>query len=137
MAVDDQELAAHHALLQASMERELERRAAAARRPGQGLTLDSQVRPLQQGLYFGQGFKPPAHVAPVAPPGDPLVGGVLAAGAQVAAPGSRRPAVSQLVTTTSAPVAHNRTGPQVEYVDVGPRRGLLGRIIDRLRGGAR
>lgn len=75
MAVDDQELAAHHALLAASMEREMERRAAAARRPGQGLTLDSQVRPGQQGLYFGEGFKPPAHVAPVAPPGDPLVGG--------------------------------------------------------------
>jgi hypothetical protein len=63
---------------------------------------------------------------------------VLAAGAQVVVLGSRRPAVSQLVTTTSAPVAHNRGG-QVAYVDAGEPAagGLLRRFLDWLRGGAR
>jgi hypothetical protein len=148
MAVDEVTQAEHRQLLAASMANELERRAAAARRPGQGLTLDSADvsyvggavwQAPQVGAFFGTGYRPAPHQAPVAPPGDPLVGGVAAAGAAVVAPGSRRLAAP--VAAGSAPVghvntAHNRGGETV-YVDAGPRRGLLGRIIDRLRGGAR
>jgi hypothetical protein len=133
----------HRALLAAAMNVELGRREAAARTPGIGYLLNTDKISYQAGApwlepqvglgFGGQGHTPAPHVPPVPVHADPAVSGVPGLAA-VVAPGSRRPATSQLVTTTSAPVAH-RSGPQVAYVDAGPRRGLLGRIIDRLRGG--
>jgi hypothetical protein len=66
-----------------------------------------------------------------------LVGGVLGAGARKVAPGARPPAVSRVVLTTSAAVAHNR-GDQVAYVspgELGTSPGLLARFLAWIRGG--
>jgi hypothetical protein len=93
VSVDDRTQREHHGLLAASMAREAERRAACAAAPGTGLLLDSQVRPEQQGLGFGEGWRPPPHSPPVPKPmAGPLAGGVMAAGAAVVVPGARPPA---------------------------------------------
>jgi hypothetical protein len=146
MAVSDQADREHHALLQAAMAAELARREAAGRTPGVGFLINTDKVSYQagapwllgaQGLGFGgQGFTPPGHAAPTPVHADPLVGGVLAAGAVVVAPGSRKPPVSRLVATTSAPVVHNRSAETV-YVspEVGTSAGLLRRFLAWIRGG--
>jgi hypothetical protein len=126
----------HRQLLAAAMALEDERRQAASKAPGTGLLLDSLVRPGQVGLGFGEGFRPAPHVGPAPKPtAGPLVGGVAVAGARKVAPGARSPAAHVAAYTQSTVPSSARSGPRVTYVDAGPRRGLLGRIIDRLRGG--